>query len=190
MNSPLLCFPGDDGCCSCSGFVLMSVDVFAADEHDSHQELVRAVGRPRTPEAHSLHGETVHSGWSLICSLQRRYTLSARTLPDPRLERCNLQVSAEITACSAGLQRPAGQLSLRVGVKKKHSWRSRSHSDQRFLISAVSPGDRQQLNVFLCKSASPLRQNIITKVKRPPPRSAECVLWFHRSEASSSLAEQ
>ncbi len=38
--------------------------VFAADEHDSHQELVRRVGGPGTPETDPLHGETVCSGTS------------------------------------------------------------------------------------------------------------------------------
>ncbi|XP_039983748.1 uncharacterized protein ctdspl3 isoform X1 [Xiphias gladius] len=33
-----------------------------SDEHDSHQELVRGVRGPRTPETYPLHGETVCSG--------------------------------------------------------------------------------------------------------------------------------
>lgn len=41
---------------------------FAVDEHSSHQELVWWVRWPGTPEAHPLHGETVYSGSSVLCS--------------------------------------------------------------------------------------------------------------------------
>uniref|UniRef100_A0A4W6D8Q3 Mitochondrial import inner membrane translocase subunit TIM50 n=1 Tax=Lates calcarifer TaxID=8187 RepID=A0A4W6D8Q3_LATCA len=39
-----------------------------SDEHASHQELVWGVRGQRTPETHPLHGETVHSGTSVLFS--------------------------------------------------------------------------------------------------------------------------